>query len=98
MTDKAMVSRNASRFQALPAHHRIRPIRTPAYTPRCNGKVERHPDAAARVGLQPLLAVLQRPRPRAPKLHQRLNRRRPHSSLGDQPPLSSVRNVRGQDS
>jgi len=36
--------------------------------------------------------------PRAPKLHQRLQAGRPHSSLGDQPPLSRVRNVRGQDS
>ena len=40
MTDNAMVYRNSRRFQTL-LPTRLRHIRTPAYTPRWNGKVER---------------------------------------------------------
>ena len=40
-TDNAMVYRNSRRFHDLLAHHELRHIRTPAYTPRWNGKVER---------------------------------------------------------
>jgi hypothetical protein len=50
-TDKAMVSRKTRRFHALLAHHRIRPIRTPAYTPRCNGKGERLTRRCSKSGL-----------------------------------------------
>ena len=41
MTDNAMVYRNSRRFKTLLADRGIRHIRTPAYTPRWNGKVER---------------------------------------------------------
>ena len=98
MTDNAMVYRNSRRFQALLADRRIRHIRTPAYTPRWNGKVERFiqtlqqewaysrswPTSSARA--RSLLSFI-----------RYYNRRRPHSSLGDRPPLSRVHNVRGQD-
>jgi transposase InsO family protein len=99
MTDNAMVYRNSRRFQALLAERRIRHIRTPAYTPRWNGKVERFiqtlqqewayshswPNSSARA--RSLLSFI-----------RYYNRRRPHSSLGDRPPLSRVHNDRGQDS
>jgi transposase InsO family protein len=99
MTDNAMVYRNSRRFQALLAHHRLRHIRTPAYTPRWNGKVERFiqtlqqewaysrswPTSSARA--RSLLSFV-----------RYYNRQRPHSSLGDRPPISRVHNVCGQDS
>jgi transposase InsO family protein len=98
MTDNAMVYRNSRRFQQLLAEHAIRHIRTPAYTPRWNGKVER------------LIRTLQDEWAYAhhwPNSHVRArsllsfvrysNRRRPHSSIGDQPPISRVHNVRRQD-
>jgi transposase InsO family protein len=98
MTDNAMVYRNSRRFQQLLADQAIRHIRTPAYTPRWNGKVERFirtlqdewayahtwPDSHTRA--RSLLSFL-----------RYYNRRRPHSSLGDRPPISRIHNVRGQD-
>jgi len=41
MTDNAMVYRNSRRFHQLLAQTGARQIRTPPYTPRWNGKVER---------------------------------------------------------
>ena len=41
MTDNAMVYRNSRRFSELLTRIGARHIRTPAYTPRWNGKVER---------------------------------------------------------
>ena len=98
MTDNAMVYRSSRRFQALLAEHHIRHIRTPAYTPRWNGKVERFiqtlqqewaysrswPTSSARA--RSLLSFI-----------RYYNRQRPHSSLGDRPPLSRVHNLCGQD-
>jgi transposase InsO family protein len=96
MTDNAMVY-GSHRFQELLASRRIRHIRTPAYTPRWNGKVERFirtlqeewayahvwPDSHARA--RSLLSFV-----------RYYNRQRPHSSLGDRPPISRVHNVCGQ--
>ncbi len=98
MTDNAMVYRNSRRFQTLLSDHAIRHIRTPAYTPRWNGKVERFiqtlqqewaysrswPTSSARA--RSLLSFI-----------RYYNRQRPHSSLGDRPPSSRVHNVCGQD-
>ena len=99
MTDNALVYRRSRRFNDLLATAGIRHIRTPAYTPRWNGKVERFiqtlqqewaysrtwPTSSARS--RSLLSFL-----------RYYNRQRPHSSLGDQPPISRVHNVCGQDS
>lgn len=97
MTDNALVYRNSRRFQQLLARHQISHIRTPIYTPRWNGKVERFirtlqeewaysrswPTSSARArSLQSFIRYY--------------NRRRPHSSLGDRPPTSRVHNVCGQ--
>jgi transposase InsO family protein len=99
MTDNAMVYRNSRRFQTLLSDHAIRHIRTPPYTPRWNGKVERFiqtlqqewaysrswPTSSARA--RSLLSFV-----------RYYNRQRPHSSLGDRPPTSRVHNLCGQDS
>ena len=97
MTDNALVYRRSRHFAELLERERIRHIRTPAYTPRWNGKVERFiqtlqnewaysrtwPDSNARArSLRSFLRYY--------------NRRRPHSSLGDRPPVSRVHNVCGQ--
>jgi transposase InsO family protein len=97
MTDNAKVY-GSQRFQAVLAATGARHITTPPYTPRWNGKAER----VIRT-LQDEWAYAHR----WPNSHQRAralssfvryyNRRRPHSSLGDRPPISRVHNVRGQD-
>ena len=76
-----------------------RHILTPPYTPRWNGKVERF------IGtLQQEWAYARTWRNSSERARSLLsflryyNRRRPHSSLGDRPPLSRVHNLCGQDS
>lgn len=99
MSDNAFAYRKSRAFGAVLGRHGARHILTPPYTPRWNGKVERFiqtlkqewayahswPDSA------------ERSRAMASFLRY-YNRRRPHSSLGDRPPISRVHNVRGQDS
>jgi transposase InsO family protein len=98
MTDNAMVYRCSRRFAATLAAAGARHIRTPPYTPRWNGKVERF------IGtLQQEWAYARTWRNSSERARSLLsfvryyNRRRPHSSLGDQPPLSRVHNLCGQD-
>jgi transposase InsO family protein len=97
MTDNALVYRRSNRFAAILADTGARHILIPAYTPRWNGKVER------------FIRTLQDEWAYAhswPNSHQRArslpsflryyNRRRPHSAIGDRPPISRVHNVCGQ--
>ena len=98
MTDNAKVY-GSHRFQGVLAAAGARHITPPPYTPRWNGKAER----VIRT-LQDEWAYAHRwstshHRARALSSFVRYyNRRRPHSSLGDRPPISRVHNVRGQDS
>jgi transposase InsO family protein len=99
MTDNAMVYRHSRRFKAVLAAAGARHIRTPPYTPRWNGKVERF------IGtLQQEWAYASTWRNSSERARSLLsfvryyNRRRPHSSLGERPPLSRAHNVCGQDS
>ena len=97
MTDNAKVY-GSRRFQAVLGAAGARHITTPPYTPRWNGKAER----VIRT-LQDEWAYAHRwenshQRAKALRSFVRYyNRRRPHSSLGDRPPISRVHNVRGQD-
>jgi transposase InsO family protein len=76
-----------------------RQIRTPPYTPRWNGKVERFFQTLKREWAYAHSWPSSGERSRAlPSFLRYYNRRRPHSSLGDRPPISRVHNVRGQDS
>ena len=99
MTDNALVYVRSRPFRELLGRIGARHITPPPYTPRWNGKAERfiqtlqnewayahsYPSSTARA--KSLGSFL-----------RYYNRRRPHSSLGDRPPISRVHNVRGQDS
>ena len=75
-----------------------RQILTPPYTPRWNGKVERFFQTLKREWAYAHVWPSSARRSRALASFLRYyNRRRPHSSLGDRPPISRVHNVRGQD-
>jgi transposase InsO family protein len=97
MTDNALVYTRSRRFGELLDQIGARHITPPPYTPRWNGKAER----VIRT-LQDEWAYAHRwptsqRRARALSSFVRYyNRRRPHSSLGDRPPISRVHNVRGQ--
>lgn len=86
-------------FRGLLAELDARHIPTPAYTPRWNGKLERFnrtlTDEWARSRIWPNSTS----RDRALQSFLRYyNRRRPHTSLADRPPISRVQQVRRQDS
>jgi transposase InsO family protein len=99
MTDGALVYRRSRRFGAVVSSVGARHIVTPPYTPRWNGKVERFIQT-----LQQEWAYAHRYSSSAARARtlgsfvRYYNRARPHSSLGDRPPISRVLNVSGQDS
>jgi transposase InsO family protein len=99
MSDNAFAYRRSTAFRALLERHRARHILTPPYTPRWNGKVERFIQTLKREWAYAHSWPTSTERTRAlPSFLRYYNRRRPHSSLGDRPPISRVHNVRGQDS
>jgi transposase InsO family protein len=96
MTDNAMVYRRSYAFAALLAAHGARHILTPPYTPRWNGKSERFIQTLQREWAYAHQWQSSTERLRSLSSFLRYyNRRRPHSSLGDGPPISRVHNVRG---
>jgi len=98
MTDNAMVYRRSRRFRELLPRNNLRHLRTPAYTPRWNGKVERFIQTLQNEWAYSRSWPTSGVRARSLLSFVRYyNRRRPHSSLGDRPPISRVHNVRGQD-
>lgn len=98
MTDNAMVYRNSRRFRELLASLGARHIRTPAYTPRWNGKVERFIQTLQNEWAYSRTWQSSSERARSLLSFVRYyNRRRPHSALGDRAPISRVHNLCGQD-
>lgn len=96
MSDNALVYVRGERFQAVLAAHGLRHIRTPAYTPRWNGKVERFIQTLLREWAYVRTWESSHARARALLSFVRFyNRRRPHGSLGGRPPFSRVHNVCG---
>jgi transposase InsO family protein len=86
-------------FQALLAELGARHILTPPYTPRWNGKLERFNQTLDVEWAHARVWPNSQTRDKALRSFLRYyNRRRPHTSLGDRPPISRVHNVRGQDS
>jgi len=96
MTDNAFTYvRNRSLKQLLTANG-IHHLTTQPYRPRTNGKVERFHQTMAREWAYGLLYPSHRHRDDAlPHWLDHYNTRRPHSSLGDRPPISRVHNVCG---
>jgi transposase InsO family protein len=96
MSDNAFAYRNSQAFRGALAAHGARHILTPPYTPRWNGKVERFIQTLKREWAYAHSWPNSAERSRALASFLRYyNRRRPHSSLGDRPPISRVHNVRG---
>ena len=98
MTDNGWSYVKSRDLRRLLAHHQIRHLTTKPYRPRTNGKVERFHQTMAREWAYGLVYSSHRERAAAlPHWLRHYNTRRPHSSLGGQPPTSRVHNVRGQD-
>ncbi len=99
MSDNAFCYvKNRSLHELLQAQE-IRHLRTQPYRPRTNGKVERFHQTMAREWAYGMTYTSHRHRNKAlPYWLHHYNERRPHSSLGGQPPISRVHNLCGQDS
>jgi transposase len=96
MTDNAFSYAKNRSLRELLERHGIRHLKTQPYRPRTNGKVERFHQTMAREWAYGLAYRTHRHRNAAlPHWIDNYNRRRPHSSLGDRPPISRVHNVRG---
>jgi len=96
MTDNAWAYTRGRAFRELLAQRGIKHLRTKPYRPRTNGKVERFHQTMAREWAYGLVYRSHTERARAlPHWLDHYNRRRPHSSLGDRPPISRVHNVCG---
>jgi transposase InsO family protein len=96
MTDNAFAYVKNRSLRELLARHRIRHLTTEPYRPRTNGKVERFHQTMAREWAHGVSYRSHRQRNQAlPHWLDHYNRQRPHSSLGDRPPISRVHNVRG---
>jgi len=99
MTDNAFVYTQSSRFKTVLEGTGARHITTPAYTPRWNGKAERFIQTLQNEwGHVPGYRTSTERAKALPSFLRYYNRFRPHSSLGDRPPISRVHNVCGQDS
>jgi transposase InsO family protein len=99
MTDGAFAYTRNRTLRELLAEREIRHIVTPPYTPRWNGKVERFHQTMEREWAKGLRYRNSTARNRAlPHWLRYYNQRRPHSSLGGQPPISRAHNLSGQDS
>ena len=95
MTDNAFTYVKNRSLRELLAQHGIRHLTTQPYRPRTNGKVERFHQTMAREWAYGLSYRSHRQRNQAlPHWLDHYNTRRPHSSLGDRPPISRVHNVR----
>ena len=98
MTDGAMVYRHSRRFKAVLARAGARHIMTPPYTPRWNGKAERFIQTLQNEwGHVPGYRTSTERAKALSSFIRYYNRQRPHSSLGDRPPISRVHNLHGQN-
>jgi transposase InsO family protein len=99
MTDNAFVYTRSHRFAAVLADGGARHITIPPRTPRWNGKVERFIRTLDEEWAHARIWPTSTARNRALASFIRYyNRRRPHTSLSDRPPISRVHQERGQNS
>ena len=96
LTDNAFsYTKNRSLAELLAARG-VRHRTTQPYRPRTNGKVERFHQTMAREWAYGLTYRSSDARAAAlPHWLRHYNERRPHSALGNQPPISRVRNLQG---
>jgi transposase InsO family protein len=94
MTDNAWAYARSRAVRELLARHQIRHITTKPYRPRTNGKVERFHQTMAREWAYGVVYQSHSKRAQAlPHWLEHYNTERPHSSIGDRPPISRVHNV-----
>lgn len=99
MTDNAWCYTHSWALSELLARDGIRHLTTQARRPQTNGKVERFQQTMAREWAYGLTYRSSADRSRAlPHWLRYYNEQRPHSGIGDRPPISRVHNVPGQDS
>jgi transposase InsO family protein len=98
MTDNAWGYVYNKSLRDLLADRQIKHLRTQPYRPQTNGKVERFHQTMAREWAYGLAYRSHHHRNKAlPHWLDHYNKRRPHSGIGNQPPISRVHNLRGQD-
>lgn len=94
MTDNAFVYRHGRAYQQQLLELGAQHILIPPYTPRWNGKVERFIQTLDNEWAKARIWPSSQTRDRALSSFLRYyNRRRPHTSLGDRPPISRVHQV-----
>jgi transposase InsO family protein len=96
MSDNAFAYIKNRSLRELLAREGIRHLTTQPYRPRTNGKVERFHQTMAREWAYGVRYRSHRQRTAAlPHWLDHYNNHRPHSSIGDRPPISRIHNVRG---
>ena len=96
MSDNAWSYTRNHSLRDLLACREIKHLRTKPYRPQTNGKVERFHQTMAREWAYGLSYRSHRHRNEAlPHWLEHYNQRRPHSGIGDQPPISRVHNLCG---
>jgi transposase InsO family protein len=98
MTDNAWSYTRNNSLRAILAEHEIKHLRTQAYRPQTNGKVERFHQTMAREWAYGMTYRSHHHRNQAlPHWLKHYNDHRPHSAIGNRPPISRIHNLRGQD-
>jgi transposase InsO family protein len=98
MSDNAFTYVRNRSLRELLAERGIRHLTTQPYRPRTNGKVERFHQTMAREWAYGMAYRSHRHRNKAlPHWLEHYNERRPHSGIGNRPPISRVHDLSGQD-
>jgi transposase InsO family protein len=98
MTDNAWCYTHNNALRALLTRQDICHLTIKPHRPQTNGKVERFHQTMAREWAYGLSYRSHRHRDQAlPHWLEHYNQRRPHSGIGNQPPISRVHNLCGQD-
>jgi transposase InsO family protein len=98
MTDNAWSYTHNTSLRELLIDHNIKHLRTQAYRPQTNGKVERFHQTMPREWAYGMTHRSSHHRNRALRHWlKHYNHTRPHSGIGNRPPISRVHNLRGQD-
>jgi transposase InsO family protein len=98
MSDNAWNYTHNRSLRELLTAREIKHLRTKPYRPQTNGKVERFHQTMAREWAYGLAYRSHHHRNKAlPHWLEHYNTRRPHSGIGNRPPISRVHNLHGQD-